>query len=362
MSSMRNSSPSHLSYWKMQALGWGCFYLWWIGTTPSLMTNPWDLGARTLDVALYFGGSCILRPICRRVMERSASILSAEVWAAVYSTIFGTLIAWITELILTRAVPLRWSEIGPASVGADFTLLMWCTLYFSFRHWQAAALERERLLKAESDSRQARLQALRYQLNPHFLFNSLNAVSTLIIEGKEDAATQMLAEIGDLLRTSFDSEEHTEIALRQELAFTQRYLNIEQIRLGDRLHVDMLTPREVLDALVPSMLLQPLVENAVRHGISHLIQGGDIVIKSEVLNARLLISVSNSGPLTANDQDTRPNGIGLRNTAERLMTLYGEDHSFSIEWPPAGGCTVKFDLPFRTSHLQPRWSHARGYG
>lgn len=354
MFKMQKGRPFHISYWKMQALGWSCFYLWWIGTTPSLIGNMWELKARTLDIAFYFAGSCLLRPICRRIMDRSTSILFSEAWAAVYSMIFGTVVAWLTELILTRSFPRRWSEIGPASVGADFTLFVWCSLYFSFRHWQAAVLERERLLKAESESRQARLHALRCQLNPHFLFNSLNAVSTLVVEGREDAATQMLAEIGDLLRTSFDSEEQTEIPLRQEITFTERYLRIEQIRLGNRLRVDFRISDETLDLLVPNMLLQPLAENAVRHGISYLIQGGQIAFRCEVHGARLLITVSNSGPPRTSKNETPSRGIGLRNTAERLATLYGENHSFSIDWPPSGGCIATIDLPVRISGLRTR--------
>ena len=121
---------------------------------------------------------------------------------------------------------------------------------------------------------------LRYQLNPHFLFNSLNAVSTLVLDGNAPAATRMLAQIGDLLRTSLDSEVTAEVTLSQELAFTEGYLAIEQTRLGERLKIDMAVPLETRDALVPSMLLQPLVENAVRYGVAPLVEGGWIAIKS----------------------------------------------------------------------------------
>jgi LytS/YehU family sensor histidine kinase len=120
-----------------------------------------------------------------------------------------------------------------------FILFMWCSLYFSIKQWQQSSMEKERLLRAESEVREARLLALRYQLNPHFLFNSLNAVSTLVLDGNAPAATRMLAQIGDLLRISLDSEVTTEVALSQELAFTEGYLAIEQTRLGERLRIDM---------------------------------------------------------------------------------------------------------------------------
>jgi two-component system sensor histidine kinase AlgZ len=226
-------------------------------------------------------------------------------------------------------------------------LFLWCSLYFSIKQWQQSTQERERLLRAETEAREARLSALRYQLNPHFLFNSLNAVSTLVLDGNAPAATRMLAQIGELLRTSLDNEVMSEVTLSQEMAFTQRYLAIEQTRLGQRLQVDLAIPSETLDALVPSMLLQPLVENAVRHGVVPLVQGGRITIASALRVDRLQIVIDNSGTRGSEKQNENGNGIGLRNTAERLKTLYGDDHRFTLQWPDAGGCQVIIELPFR---------------
>ena len=225
-------------------------------------------------------------------------------------------------------------------------LLMWCSLYFSIKQWQQSSMEKERLLRAESQLREARLLALRYQLNPHFLFNSLNAVSTLVLDGNAPAATRMLAQIGDLLRTSLDSEVTAEVTLSQELAFTEGYLAIEQTRLGKRLRVDIAVPLETRNALVPNMLLQPLVENAVRYGVAPLIEGGWIAIKSTVDAGRLRIVIGNSGRREG-AQKKNGNGIGLGNTAERLRTLYGGDFEFSLGWPEGGGCEVVLELPLR---------------
>ena len=222
-----------------------------------------------------------------------------------------------------------WSGLAPIAMESTFVLFMWCSLYFSIKQWQQSARERERLLRAET--RKARLRALRYQLNPHFLFNSLNAVSTLILEGNASAATRMPAQIGDLLRTSLDSEVITEIALSREMAFTEQYLAIEQTRLGDRLQFDMAIPSETLDALVPSLLLQPLVENAIRYGVAPLVEGGKIAIQSTLHEGRLRIVIGNSGRRDAEKQKENGNGIGLsQHRAERLRTLYGTDHKFSL--------------------------------
>jgi two-component system sensor histidine kinase AlgZ len=196
---------------------------------------------------------------------------------------------------------------------------------------------------------------LRYQLNPHFLFNSLNAVSTLVLEGHTSAATGMLAQIGELLRTTLDGEAAAETALSQEIAFTEQYLAIEQTRLGGRLRVDMAISPETLDALVPSMLLQPLVENAVRHGVAPLVEGGTIRIQSKLNGSQLQVRIRNSGaPRARVEPVNQPaHGIGLRNTAERLKTLYANAHTFALQWPEAGGCEVTVELPFRRAALAP---------
>jgi LytS/YehU family sensor histidine kinase len=157
----------------------------------------------------------------------------------------------------------------------------------------------------------------------------------------------MLAQIGDLLRTSLDSEVSTEVTLSQELAFTEGYLAIEQTRLGGRLRIDIAVPMETREFLVPNMLLQPLVENAVRYGVAPWIEGGWIAIKSAVDADRLRIVIRNSGRRGEGEQKKNGNGIGLGNTAERLKTLYGANFEFSLGWPEAGGCEVVLALPLR---------------
>jgi two-component system LytT family sensor kinase len=206
---------------------------------------------------------------------------------------------------------------------------------------------------APAEAHEAQLRALRYQLNPHFLFNSMNAVSTLVAEGNGPAATKVLTQIAEFLRAALDGQAVPELPLSQELVLTERYLAIEQTRLGGRLRVDLAIAADTLDALVPSLLLQPLVENAVRHGIAPLVEGGRIAVQCELRNSRLHISVVNSGrrrdqTLTHTSPEAR--GVGLTNMAARLRTLYGVDHNLVLEWPATGGCRVVVEFPFRTSH------------
>jgi two-component system, LytTR family, sensor kinase len=343
------------TFWPVQIAGWCCYYLSvFILLLPSIQ-EPGTLRAGALFVVVLFAFSCLLRPVCRFLIRRRLSWIALEVRAVFCCIPAGALAGTLIDVVTYPHRPLRWQTWLTPSEQATFMLFFWCSLYFSVKLWQQSERERERLLRAEAEARDARLSALRYQLNPHFFFNSLNAVSTLVLEGKAPAATHMLAQIGELLRTTLDREAAPELPLSQEIAFTDQYLAIEQTRLGDRLRVDMDLSPETLDALVPSMLLQPLVENAVRHGVAPLVEGGTIRIQSRLNGAQLQISVHNSGaPRTRIEPLNQPvHGIGLRNTAERLKTLYAGAHKFALQWPEAGGCQVTVELPFRKAAQAP---------
>ena len=337
------------SFWQLQMMGWvGLYVLAVVGSIPDFLKRPAALRDTTVAALFMFLATFALRPICRSLRRRSLSLLAFEMRAFVWSLLLGTAGAVAAELMVLRFRTMDWTDLAGNAVQFAVVLFLWCSLYFSIKQWQQSAQERERLLRAEAEAREARLSALRYQLNPHFLFNSLNAVSTLVLEGNAPAATRMLAQIGELLRTSLDNETVLEVPLSQEIAFNEQYLAIEQIRLGERLRVDVAISPETLDALVPSMLLQPLVENAVRHGIASVVEGGTIAIRSEFHDGQLQIIVKNSGAV-AEREDKPMNGIGLSNTIERLKTLYGTDQKFTLVWPRAGGCEVTVELPIRRS-------------
>jgi two-component system LytT family sensor kinase len=346
---MKRDNVLHLrSFWQVQIVGWGCFYLYdLLESIHAFLTQRLFIDEETVPIALMFLGSCALRPFCRWLLQQSQSWIAFELKAAAAAIVTSIPVACGAGLILRNFRPVPWHALVTIWAWSAFVLFMWCSLYFSIKQWQQSSQEKERLLRAESEVREARLLALRYQLNPHFLFNSLNAVSTLILDGNAPAATRMLAQIGDLLRSSLDSEVTAEVALAQELVFTEGYLAIEQTRLGDRLKFDMEIPLETRDVLVPSMLLQPLVENAVRYGVAPLIEGGWITINSALHANRLRIVIVNSGRRGEGEQKRNGNGIGLGNTAERLKSLYGADFEFSLGWPETGGCEVVLELPLR---------------
>lgn len=335
------------SFWPAQAVGWGYFYLLLLASNiPSLQKpgNFWVISVSTLSM---FAASCLLRFPCRALVRRDLPWIPLETRAFALSLLAGAAAGLAHEWSIGNWQG-TWDWLSSA-VHSTMILFLWCNLYFSVKHWQQAARERERGLRIEAEARDARLRALRYQLNPHFLFNSLNAVSTLVLAGKASAATRTLAQLAELLRTVFKSDSLSETPLSDEIAFIERYLAIEQIRLGDRLRVEVTIPEDSWDALVPSMLLQPLVENAVRHGVAPLIAGGTIHIQGSIQNDRLHIRVANSGGLRSPRLPI--NGVGLNNTIQRLETLYAAEHKFELQWPDAGGCEVRIVLPYRKAPL-----------
>lgn len=210
---------------------------------------------------------------------------------------------------------------------------------------------RERELRAsqlEARLAQAQLEVLKMQLHPHFLFNTLHAISALMHRDVE-AADRMLARLSELLRLTIENTGVEEVPLKQELDFLQRYLEIEQTRFGERLAVRMEIESKTLDAQVPNLILQPLVENAVRHGIAPRSSPGSIEIRARQRDGSLVLEVSDDGPGLADSNGNAPKrGVGLANTRARLEQLWGERAQFHLTSPPGKGVTVQVIIPFHT--------------
>jgi signal transduction histidine kinase len=211
------------------------------------------------------------------------------------------------------------------------------------------AREREQAAaRLEASLAEARLEALREQLQPHFLFNSLNAVSTLALRGDTDAVTQALSTLSDLLRMTLEIRTQ-ELPLAEELAFLDRYLELQLLRFGDRLTVIRKVDDEALDSAVPAMLTQPLVENALRHGIEREPGAGRVEIDIQRKDETVIILVRDSGPGFA--AGGKREGIGLSNTRARLAGLYGARATLECGDAPGGGGQVRITLPYRSMHI-----------
>jgi two-component system LytT family sensor kinase len=214
--------------------------------------------------------------------------------------------------------------------------------YRKYREREFAATQLEAQLA------QAQLDSLRMQLQPHFLFNTLNGIVGLVRDNKNDAAVRMLVGLSDLLRHALEHSDRQEVQLREELNFIKLYLSIQQMRFPDRLQIDLDIDPATSKALVPNFVLQPLIENALRHGIGRSAGAGSIGISSRRENGSLLITVSDNGAGLPNHWQLKTNcGIGLANTAARLQQLYGENHRFDIHNRDGGGVEIEIVIPMR---------------
>jgi LytS/YehU family sensor histidine kinase len=212
---------------------------------------------------------------------------------------------------------------------------------------------RERLARQQMEASRlseqlakAQLSALRQQIEPHFLFNTLNTIAGLVREGRSDGAVDMIAGLSELLRRTLQSSDKQQMLLGEELEVVWKYLEIEKARFAARLHVNVDVPQELLRARVPSLILQPIVENAVKHGIAKRVQGGAIGISAARRNGTLTVSVFNDGPGFPADWERARRGIGLENVRGRLASLYGGDAELRVEDGARGPC-VAVVLPYR---------------
>ena len=313
------------------AIGWslGDWYVWGLLSIPVLFL------ARRFHLEGPRWGSSLAIHLCGSVVA-----------ALVYIFVRAFLGQWQSR---SQGVPVAFVEaFSQLLVKAFFfnVLIYWGIVcaghaldyYRQFRERELRAVELEKSLA------EARLKSLQMQLNPHFLFNTLHAISALMHKDV-DAADRMVAQLSDLLRRALDSGDEQEVSMRREIDFLQRYIAIEKTRFGDRLSVEMKIAPDTQAALVPNLLLQPLVENAIRHGIEKQARPGKIGITSNREGGELILEVVDNGaglPAQWNEN------IGLSNTRSRLSQLYGTNHRFDLRNGASGGVSIRIAIPFRT--------------
>lgn len=232
--------------------------------------------------------------------------------------------------------------------GSMTTILTWSALYFAIKSYRVFQDVRESALRSAAMAHEAQLKMLRYQLNPHFLFNTLNAISTLVLEQNTELANRMVTKLSSFLRYSLDNDPMQKITLKQELQALQLYLDIEKVRFEERLSLEVDIDDAATSALIPSLLLQPLIENAIKYGIARAEGGGHLKISAKVFAGDLLMEVSDDGPgcELVNNEIPDAKGVGLRNTRERLATIYGSEHSIKLSQTEPHGLTICIRIPF----------------
>ena len=222
-----------------------------------------------------------------------------------------------------------------------------CYAFDYYRKYREREFVTNRL---EAQLARAQLDSLRMQLHPHFLFNTLNGIVGLVRDHKNDAAVSMLVGLSDLLRHTLEHSAKQEVELREELNFIKLYLSIQEMRFSDRFRIELDIDPASMKALVPNLILQPLTENAIRHGISRSADAGLLGIKSAVEDGRLRLTVYDNGAGLPNDWQLKGSaGIGLANTAARLQQLYDDDHQFDIRNRDGGGVEAVIVMPLKTS-------------
>lgn len=237
------------------------------------------------------------------------------------------------------------------SLGYIYVVLSWVGLYVGIKLYRQLQDESKRVLAARSMAHQAQLKMLRYQLNPHFLFNTLNAISTLVLDRDNATANRMVQGLSAFLRHSLDNDPMQRVTLRQELDALTLYLDIEKVRFAERLRIETAIEEDCWRALLPSLLLQPLVENAIKYAVARRVEGGMLRIEARRSGAQLELKVIDDGPGCGGIEGSQwppGKGVGLRNTRERLQVLYGEHAELTVH-NLEQGIEVTLQMPFETS-------------
>jgi two-component system, LytTR family, sensor kinase len=291
-----------------------------------------------------------LRYIYRRLwissprMIIAGALISCYLFALVWRVIINS--AYLTYTMDS----MEWDMKSPLeffsnALASTYLLLCWTGLYFGFKYYESLQEQREATLRAASLAQEAQLKMLRYQLNPHFLFNTLNAISTLILDSENRTANQAVMRLSEFLRYTLDQDPMKKVTLRQEIEAMNLYLTTEKLRFGDRLRLEFAVEERALEALVPSLLLQPLIENSIKYAVSPSEKGGTVRVEGRARGSMLELVVSDDGPgLHTGAAPGAGRGVGLRNTRERLAVLYEDRHRFAtLDNKP--GLRIELGLP-----------------
>lgn len=323
-----------LSFWPLQVGGWLLY-----GSATAVSYIPFRHMREQVDyraslLCSTFLASFVLYASCGILWRRSTPLAYALSLSVAASYVLGVVCTVVSAFVALHLAgsreSLSWSLVAAQAFEATIVLIAWSALYFGIKHYETAEVQRGRALAAEETAREAQLQALRYQLQPHFLFNTLNAISSLVVMKQPELATAVIAKLAALLRNTLSLPEAHTVILREELAVIEEYLSIEQIRFGSRLAVTLEVDPQVYEAQVPRFILQPLVENAIRHGIARCANGGKIAIRACAMEERLRIEVENDSAKAEQPSGEEGHGLGLPNTRRRLEKLYGQHSSVIV--------------------------------
>jgi len=348
------------AFWNLQFIGWGGALLM-RSVTNIANGTPFAFLVLTLIATITgFSISLILSVIYSKLINQRPLVTwgATAVVLAIGVAVAAFVDGWTISLWRGDAS----SSFASLVLGVfymDMTLLgAWSALYYAINYYLQVEEQADRLERLAAQATSAQLAMLRYQLNPHFLFNTLNSISTLVLLKQTEPANAMLTRLSGFLRHTLVSQPGGKVTVAQEVETLKLYLDIERMRFEERLRTVFSIDPAAADAVIPSFLLQPLVENAIKYAVSPQEEGARISLSAQLVGQRLRLTVSDTGPgLRAKAQratlpaamagagNTVSTGVGLANIRDRLAQAYGDDHVFDIRTPPEGGFTVVIEIP-----------------
>jgi len=341
------------AFWNLHSAGWG-------GATAlyavTVIANGQPLSFLVpvlISAVTGYSVTLILSVVYRYVIEkRPFATWGTTLFAVMSATLLYAYIdTWVVQTIREGADQTPFAQLLLGALFKDGLLIgAWSALYYAINYFVRAEEQADQMMRLEAQATSAQLTMLRYQLNPHFLFNTLNSISTLVLLKQTDQANAMLSRLSSFLRFTLINEAAAKVPLTQEIETLKLYLDIEKMRFEERLRTFFTIEPAVQDALVPSLLLQPLVENAIKYAVTPKEEGADISVVAQLVGQRVRITVSDTGPgLQPGQQDfTLSTGVGMANTRERLLQAYGDDQRFEHYVKAGGGFEVLLELPYQT--------------
>jgi len=349
-----------LPWWSVQLIAWGLFCVLSFLSLTLWYGNPqWmhvvHIGLQAITGAIVTWPLAITLPFANRG-GLARRVLSHLIIIGIVAFLWNVFRMSTFDFLLTA--PDIWDDFGGWYFTALLIFGLWAALYYMMQAYTAIAAEREhaeaeqlRRVEAESLSREAQMKMLRYQLNPHFLFNTLNSISALVKTNRSDQARKMISQLSHFLRLSLESEGLVDVSLAEEIETLKLYLDIEKVRYTDRLTTEFDVDSEILNAQIPALILQPLFENALQYTIAGQVKGGFIRLRGHLIDGHVELSVADSGKSLSDpnvDITKIEKGVGLQNTEGRIEAHYGEHGYVDYSTSDLGGLEVKLSFPYRS--------------
>ena len=339
------------AFWTLQAVGWGG-YLLLRGVTA--ISNGFSLDVIIPIIVEAIVGYCItlLLSACYgfyRRLPRLAEVLASIATLLLATLLYASLIAFAFSFMRSDVPGITLAGVAGALFLTFVMLASWSALYYGINFFLQVEDQIDEMRALELQASSAQLAMLRYQLNPHFLFNTLNSISTLVLLKQTERANAMLSRLSSFLRYTLANEPTAHVTVAQEVETLKLYLEIEKMRFEERLRPTWDIDPRAERARLPSLLLQPLVENAIKYAVTPQEEGAEISVRVRLAGERVQIAVSDTGPGLHETRNTPSlsTGVGLANIRERLVQAFGPDQRFETRSAPAGGFSVEIEIPFQ---------------